>query len=148
MSVQSPTAILFLQDKLQFYLSTYAYAFRVLSFLQVSHHTPVFLVSFTHATCLTHPIFIDLIIVMFNNKYKSWRSWLFSFLQPPLTSSSLVSWISLSTLFLNTHSLCSSLNVTDQVSHLYKTTGKTTESNLGNYNYLHHIGHYILFKTF
>ena len=32
--------------------------------------------------------------------------------------------ISLSTLFSNTLSLCSSLNVTDQVSHSYRTTGK------------------------
>jgi len=32
--------------------------------------------------------------------------------------------IFLSTLFSNTLSLCSSLNVSDQVSHLYKTTGK------------------------
>jgi IMP cyclohydrolase len=29
--------------------------------------------------------------------------------------------------------------VTDQVSHPYKTTGKTIETNIGNCNYLHHI---------
>jgi hypothetical protein len=34
--------------------------------------------------------------------------------------------ILLSTLFSNTLSLCSSLSVRDQISHPYKTTGKTT----------------------
>jgi hypothetical protein len=35
--------------------------------------------------------------------------------------------ILLNTLFSNTLSLCSSLNVSDQVSHPYKTTGNTVE---------------------
>jgi hypothetical protein len=39
---------------------------------------------------------------------------------PPVTSSLLGSNILLSTLFSNTLSLCSSLNVTDQFSHQYK----------------------------
>jgi hypothetical protein len=82
-----------------------------------------------HATCLTHPIFLDLIFVMFNNEYASWSSSLFSFLQPPLSSSSLGPGI-----LLNTHYLCSSLNVTDWVSHPYKTTGKTIEISTGNCN--------------
>jgi len=102
--------------------------------LRFSQHTPVFLFSPMHATCLTHPIFLDLIFVMFNNEYKSWRSSLFSFIQPPLSSSILSPWILLSTLFSNTHHLCSSLNVTDRVSYPYKTTGKTTETNIGNCN--------------
>jgi hypothetical protein len=46
------------------------------------------------------------------------------------------------------HSLCSSLNVRDQVSHPYKITGKTIETNIGNCNHLHHMGIYILLKTF
>jgi hypothetical protein len=46
------------------------------------------------------------------------------FLQPPVTSSLFGPNILLSTLFSNTLSLCSSLNVRDQVSHPYRTTGK------------------------
>jgi hypothetical protein len=47
-----------------------------------------------------------------------------SFLQPPVTSSLFGPSILLNTLFSNTLSLCSSLNVRDQVSHPYRTTGK------------------------
>jgi hypothetical protein len=46
------------------------------------------------------------------------------FLHSPVTSSLLGRNILLSTLFSDTLSLCSSLNVTDQVSHPYKTTGR------------------------
>ena len=45
-------------------------------------------------------------------------------LHSPVTLSLLGPNILLSTLFSNTLSLCSSLNVSDQVSHPYKTTGK------------------------
>jgi hypothetical protein len=45
-----------------------------------------------------------------------------SFLQPPVTSSLVGSNVLLSTLFTNT--LCSTLNVRDQFSHPYRTTGK------------------------
>jgi hypothetical protein len=47
-----------------------------------------------------------------------------SFLQPPLISSLLGSNILLSTLFSNTLSLCSFLNIRDQVLHPYRTIGK------------------------
>jgi hypothetical protein len=47
-----------------------------------------------------------------------------SFLQSPVTSFLLGPNILLSTLFSITLSLCSSLNVRDQVSHQYRTTGK------------------------
>ena len=47
-----------------------------------------------------------------------------SFLHSPVTSSLLGPNILLNTLFSNTLSLRSSLNVSDQVSHPYKTTGK------------------------
>jgi hypothetical protein len=46
------------------------------------------------------------------------------FLHSPVTSSLFGPNILLSTLFSNTLSLCSSLNVRDQVSHPYRTTGK------------------------
>jgi hypothetical protein len=47
-----------------------------------------------------------------------------SFLHYPFTSSLLGPNILLSTLFSNALSLCPSLNVRDQVSHPYKTTGR------------------------
>ena len=47
-----------------------------------------------------------------------------SFLHSPVTSSLLGPNILLNTPFSSTISLCSSLNVNDQVSHPYKTTGK------------------------
>jgi hypothetical protein len=51
-----------------------------------------------------------------------------SFLSPAIIWSVLVPSILWGTLFLNTHSLCSSFIVRDQVSHSYKTTGKITVS--------------------
>jgi hypothetical protein len=47
-----------------------------------------------------------------------------SLLQPPATSSLLGPNILLSTLFPNTLNVCSSLSVTNQISHPYKTEGK------------------------
>jgi hypothetical protein len=57
-------------------------------------------------------------------EYKPCSSSSCSFLQPHVTSSLLGPNILLSTLFSNTLNQCSSLNVKDQVSHPYKTTGK------------------------
>jgi hypothetical protein len=57
--------------------------------------------------------------------YKSRSSSLCSSLHPPVTSSLFGPNIFLSTLFSNALSLCSSLNVGDQVSHTYRTSGKT-----------------------
>jgi hypothetical protein len=48
---------------------------------------------------------------------------LFNFLKSPVTSSVLGPNILLSTLFSNTLSLCSFLDIRHQVSHAYKTTG-------------------------
>jgi TctA family transporter len=45
-------------------------------------------------------------------------------MQPPVTSSLFGPNILLNTLFSNTWSICSSLNVRDQVSHPYRTTCK------------------------
>ena len=53
----------------------------------------------------------------------SYSSSLCSLLHSPVTSSLFGPDILLSTLFSNTLSLCSALNVRDQVSHPYKTTG-------------------------
>jgi hypothetical protein len=64
--------------------------------------------------------------IIFGDEYRSLSSSLCSLLHYPFASSLLGPNILLSTPFLNTLSLCSSLSVRDQVSHSYKTTGKTT----------------------
>ena len=77
------------------------------------------------ATCPTHFTLLDLITwTIFGEQYRSLSSSLCNFLHFPITSLLLGTNIFPSTLFSNTLSLHSSLNVRDQVSHPYKTTGK------------------------
>jgi hypothetical protein len=77
------------------------------------------------ATCPAHLILLALItLTILGEEYKPCSSSICSFLQPPVTSFLFGQNILLSTLFLNTLNLCSSLEVRDQVSHPYKTTGK------------------------
>ena len=78
-----------------------------------------------HATCLAHLILLDFITrTILGEEYRSLSSSICSFLHSSVTSSLLGPNILLNTLFSNTLSLHSSLNVKDQVSHPYKTTGK------------------------
>ena len=78
-----------------------------------------------HATCPVHLILLDFITrTMLGEEYRSLSSSICSLLHAPVTSSLLGPNILLNTLFSNTLSLRSSLNVSDQVSHPYKTTGK------------------------
>ena len=81
-------------------------------------HAP--LLSPIHAICPAHFILLDLITpIIFGEDYSSFGSSLCSILHSPITLSLLGQNILLNTLFSNTLSLCSSLNVSDQVSHPY-----------------------------
>jgi hypothetical protein len=71
------------------------------------------------ATCRAHLILLDCINrIVFSEEYRSWCFSLCSFLHSPATPSLLGPNILLNTLFSNT------LNISDQVSHPYKTTGR------------------------
>ena len=70
------------------------------------------------------PICLLNLIMIFGEEYRSQSSLLCSLLNSPITSSILSPNILLSTLFLKTLSLHSSLSVSNQVSQPYKTTGK------------------------
>ena len=77
----------------------------------------------TCATCPAHLILPDFTTRTISGKeYRSLRSSLCNFLHSPVTSSLLGPSTLLNTLFSNTLSLHSSLNVSDKVSHPYRTT--------------------------
>ena len=79
------------------------------------------------ATCPTHLILVNFITrTILGEQYRSLSSSLCNHLHSPVTPSLLGPNILLNTLFSNILSLCPSLNVSDQVSHPYKTTGKIT----------------------
>jgi hypothetical protein len=75
--------------------------------------------------CLSHSSWFDHLNSMWwGEEYRSFSSLICSLLHPLVTLSLLGPNIFLSTLFSNVLSLNSSLSVSDQVSHPYKTTGK------------------------
>src|SRR5215468_2938119 len=77
------------------------------------------------ATCSAHLILLDLTTyTILGEEYRSFSFSLCNFLHSPVTSSLLGPNTLLNPLFSITLSLCSSLNVSDQVSHPHKTTGR------------------------
>jgi len=100
--------------------------FQVVSFPQVSLPiacTP--LLSSENVSCPGNHILLDLITrKIFDDRFKSLSSSLFHFLHSPVTSTLLNTNIPLTTLISNTLNLRSSLNMSNQVSHPYKTTAK------------------------
>jgi len=90
-----------------------------------------------HATCPTHLILLDFITwKIYSEEYRSLSSSLCSFLHSSVISSLLGPNILLSTLFSNTLGLRSSLNVSDQVPHPYKTTDKIIVMYILNFVFL------------
>jgi hypothetical protein len=116
-----------IQDPSYYHLPTYVLIFLVVFFpLAFPSITYMRSSSPFRATYPAHHIPLDLIIlIILGEKYKLRRSSSCRFLYPPVTSSLFGPNILHSTQLSNTVSLCSSLNVKDQVSHPYRTKGKT-----------------------
>ena len=76
------------------------------------------------ATCPAHLILDFITHTILGEDYRSFSSSLCNLLHSPVTSSLLGPNILLNTISSNTLSFLSSLNVSDQISHPHKTTGK------------------------
>jgi len=101
----------------------------VVSFLQVSQPKPCMHLYIPHsATLPISLILLDLISQITFGEYTSLIFSVCSLFYSTVTSSHLGSNIFLCTLFSNIFSPCSFLNISNQVSHPYKTRGKNHSS--------------------
>jgi hypothetical protein len=114
------------QGSILILFSIFAWVFQVVLFPQVSPVSPLCtspLPHTCHMSCPSQSSWFDPRMI-FVEEYSTQSCLLCSLLHSPATPSLLGPNILLSTLFSNVPSLHSSLNVSDQVSHPYKTTGK------------------------
>jgi len=114
------------EDPSYYYPPIYAWVSQVDPSFRFPHQNPVYASLPTiRATCSAQLILLDFITrTILGEDYKSISSSLCSFLQSIVFSSLLGPNIPLKTPCSHNLILCSSLNVCDQVSHPYKTTGK------------------------
>ena len=93
--------------------------------LRFPYQNPVYTSSLQHTCYMPCPSLLNFITrTILSEECRSLSSSLYSFLHSSVTSSLLGPNFLLSTLFWNTLTLHSSLNVSNQVSHPYKATGK------------------------
>ena len=108
-----------------YYPSIYAWVFQVISFPQVSPPKSCIHLSPIRTKCHVHLNLSNVITrIAFGEECRPLNFSLCSFIHSPVTSFLLGQDILLGAIFSNALSLCSSLNVSDQVAHPYKTTGK------------------------
>ena len=101
------------------------------------------------ATCPAHLILFNFTThTIFGKEYRSLSSSLCNFLHSHVTSSLLGPNTLLNTLFSNTLSLRSSLNVSDQVTHPYSTTGNIIVLNILIFTVLKIVNHVQIFRHF
>ena len=97
-------------------------------FLKFSHQNPICHSPLPHTCYMSRPYILlySITRIVFGAEQRSLSSSLYGILHPPVTISLFGQNILHSTLLSDTLGLCSSLNVTDQDSHPYKTTGNIT----------------------